>query len=98
VSADPHTHLLRQLIARTDGLGTVRRSRSTPWASVTFVGARHCVRLSVPPHAADWLTQDLDAIDFTLPGHIVADIALTHAALVGGLMELELEALTIEDR
>lgn len=76
----------------------------TGWASVTFTGARHRLRVTLAGDgavgaAADFLAQ-LPDLDLPLPGHIVADIALVAERRDDGgrYAELELEALTIEDR
>jgi hypothetical protein len=94
---DPHTHLIRDLLAQVDGRATLQRSSSRRWASVTFTGARHRLSVVAPPPAADWLTERLDAIEFAIPGHLVADIALIGCRKTAGQFELEIEALTIED-
>jgi len=76
----------------------------TPWASVTFEGARHLLRLVLEGEgavgaAADFLER-LPELDLPLPGAIVADIALvSDARRDGGRYAcLELEALTINER
>jgi hypothetical protein len=94
---DPQPRLIRGLLARTDGAARLVAVRSRPWVSATFAGMRHQIRLAAPPPAAEWLSEQLDAIDFAIPGHIVADISLTACTRVEPLMELEIEALTIED-
>ena len=90
---DPHRALIRALALHLPGMA-VERSSSEPWASVTFTGARHAVRLS----AAEAVTRDFAAragdIEFALPGHIVADIVVVRLSGT----EIEIEALTIEDR
>ncbi len=83
--ADPHRALLRALTARYPGL-LVLDSRTEPWASVTFTGARHVLTCTGPD-----LTGIEDA-EFDLPGHVVADVAVTRST---GLMAVEV--LTIED-
>jgi hypothetical protein len=73
------------------------------WASVTFTGARHRVRATIDGAGAAGAAGDfLDALpdlEFQIPGHIVADIALlVEARRDGGdHAMLELEALTIKD-
>lgn len=76
---------------------------TAPWASVTFAGTRHRLRLTLTGPgavgtAADFLA-DLHDMDLPVPGHIVADLALlTEARRDGGSHAwLELEVLTIED-
>jgi len=85
--------------------GTIRVEpiEQTDWASVTFTGARHRLRVILDGEgavgaAADFLDQ-LPDLDLPLPGHIVADIALVteERGDDGRHAMLELEALTIED-
>ena len=75
--------LLRELLRR----GGVDRNRilltefrSTDWQSLTFIGEKHRIRLRIPaPEAAETasrLVNGLEDAEFSLPGHIVADIAL----------------------
>ena len=81
----------------------VRVLGRSDWASVTFAGARHRLEVVVQGDgtvgaAADFL-RSLPNLEFTIPGHIVADIALVSEERRdgGGYARLELEALTIED-
>lgn len=76
----------------------------TEWASVTFTGARHRLRLVLDGDgavgaAADFLAA-MNDLDLPVPGHIVADLALlAEERRDGGAYAcLDLEALTIEDR
>ena len=98
--------LLRALVTRSG----VRRDRillsefrSTDWQSLTFVGERHEISLRIPgPNAeaaAERISDGLDAAEFTIPGHVVADIVLaTPAQKIGdGSIMLQLEALTIAE-
>lgn len=88
--ADPLAALCRCLARRAPGLAVVE-SRSRPWASVTFTGARHRIVLTVPDGQRTALLDGLDCDDLPLPGHIVADITAADdgAAIV-------IEALTVE--
>ncbi len=74
-----------------------------PWASVTFSGGRHRLRLEVEGEgavgaAADFLER-LPELDLPLPGAIVADLALVCEARHdnGRYAALDLEALTVDD-
>jgi hypothetical protein len=76
---------------------------SAHWASVTFAGARHRLRVvlegtSAIGAAADFLAA-LPELEFTIPGHIVADVALVaeERGDAGDYAVLELEALTIDE-
>jgi hypothetical protein len=86
VTVDPHRALRRALARRHPDLH-VLASRSEPWASATFIGARHELDCAA---GAD-LT-GLESADFALPGHIVADVAVFRTG-----DRLRIEALTIED-
>ena len=98
---------LARVVTATFGTfgGTVRVEplEQTDWASVTFTGARHRLRVTLEGAGAVGAAADvldrLPDLDLPLPGHIVADIALVAEQRgAGGYAVLELEALTIEDR
>jgi hypothetical protein len=98
--------LLRALLARA-GVDRNRilltEFRSTDWRSLTFAGERHRIDLRIPgPGAgpvAETLTHDLGEAEFSVPGHIVADIAVEGAMVEhpDGAISLTIEALTVED-
>ena len=79
--------LARQLPARD----RLRESRVEPWASVTFSGARHYLRYEADHVDIAALQASLEAIEFDLPGRIVAD--LTVASVEKGYV---VELLTID--
>ena len=77
--------------------------QSVDWRSLTFDGERHLLRLRVRGPDAERMvgrfTNGIEDAEFSIPGHIVADIALAGAparALDGSIM-LEIEALTVAD-
>ena len=77
--------------------------RSTDWRSLTFAGERHRVDLRIPgPGAgaiARMLTDRLGEAEFSIPGQIVADIAVEGAMIEhpDGAVSLRVEALTVEE-
>ena len=90
-------------IGTFSGVLAVETLEETDWASVTFTGARHRLRVTLDGEgavgaAADFLER-LPDLDLPIPGHIVADIALVAEERRDGgrYAALELEALTIED-
>lgn len=100
------TSLLRALLARAN----IHRDRilltsfeTTEWQSLTFVGERHEIRLRiVGPNSAEvvrLLTDGLEDAEFSIPGQIVADIALTRQPQPNGdgSVCVDLEALTISE-
>jgi hypothetical protein len=96
--------LLRALISRA-GLPRDRilltDVRSVEWQSLTFTGERHKIALRIPgPHskaAVDRLCVGLDDSEFSIPGVIVADIAVAGSQERGidGSTSLTIEALTV---
>lgn len=95
---DPHPKLIAALVVLSDDSAEALHACSRPWASVTFTGARHFIRLVLPSTAADRLAERLEAHEFAIPGHLVADIMVASRHDAGDLATLEIETLTIEDR
>jgi len=76
----------------------VARSESTPWASVTFSGARH--RLTIEARATPGLDRWLAGLpeaEIALRGHLVADLTVAGLDLSDGRATVTIEALTVED-
>ena len=74
---------------------------SRRWASVTFRGARHQIAFRLEGEgaedAAGHFLSRLDARDFPLRGHLVADLSLVAQERRPGCARIRLEALTVED-
>ncbi len=97
--------LLRELLRRA-GIDRDRilltEFRSTDWQSLTFIGEQHKIRFRIPaPGAAETvakLVNGLADLEFSLPGHLVADIALDGEPekREDGSVALAIEALTVE--
>jgi hypothetical protein len=98
--------LLRILIARA----RVARDRillmsvdSVDWRSLTFAGERHQISLRAAGaesrEAVDRMCDGLEDAEFSIPGLIVADIAIVGAPrrAFDGSTEITIEALTIAD-
>ena len=98
--------LLRALIKRTK----VPRDRilltdwqSTDWQSLTFAGERHELKLRISGmdsmDAANRLVDELEDAELSVPGHIVADIAVTQPPEWANddSTVISIEALTIVD-
>ena len=90
--ADAHDALLRGLKARFGKFHDleVRESRSQRWHSATFSGSRHSFALTLSGPAAD-------TVEFVLPGHLVADIAIADRVDSPSCSTFTVEALTVED-
>jgi hypothetical protein len=82
---DPHTRVIAQLLELAGPDSSVIATSSVPWASATFVGARHRIvmRISGADHAAraDILVENLPDAEFSISGHIVADACIDERQL-----------------
>jgi hypothetical protein len=69
------------------------------WASVTFSGMRHQLRIEAPmsPQLDTWLATLPDA-EFALRGHLVADLTIEAIRRADGRATAEIEVLTVEER
>jgi hypothetical protein len=107
---DPLGRLLAQLIQRAGRHAVIAHSSSRPWASATFVGAQHRIimQFSGAPEdradiaaCADAFAHALTDAEFSIPGHIVADLAVDEriddGQGDGPSIGFVLTALTIED-
>ena len=72
-------------------------SAMTRWASVTFTGAKHLLRLAgeTSPELDAWLAA-LPETEFALRGHLVADMVVLSVRREAGAAVLVLEVLTVE--
>ena len=96
--------LLRALIARA-GIARDRillsDAHSVDWQSLTFTGERHLMELRIPGpnsnNVAQRLCAGLEEAEFSIPGVIVADIAVAFAPRLGadGSAAVTIEALTV---
>jgi hypothetical protein len=100
---DAHRMLLRALRDRS-GAGDAPAFGSTSgeaWASATFRGMRHMITLRFvgtdAAGRAGRMAAEMDAIEFDLPGHLVADITVTGRREDDDGVALTIEALTVED-
>lgn len=91
--------LLRALRPHAGPFALVATS-SQPWASATFVGARHRIAIALQgedaPARADRLQAGLGEADIDLAGGFVADILVT-ARMTDDMPVLGIEALTIDE-
>ncbi len=99
--------LLRALLARARNGHRDRilltEFESTEWQSLTFIGERHRIQFRITgPDSAEvvrTLTHGLEDAEFSIPGQIVADIALASGPQPNsdGSVSVHLEALTIAE-
>ena len=100
---DPATALIRAVLTLARGAAELEEHRGTAWASATFTGMRHAMRVSLlgedGVRIGEWLASILPDHEFRIAGHLVADIAVTavHRRAEGTpAMTLTIEALTVE--
>lgn len=98
---DVETQLERALVRGAAEAGVVLNvaaATATPWASVTFTGARHRLTMVAPGSSSlDCWLAGLAEAEFRLRGHLVADLVVATAIDSSGFAEITLEALTVED-
>ncbi|MDK2759895.1 MAG: hypothetical protein KYX64_00885 [Sphingopyxis sp.] len=95
----PHGRLRYLLSAQLPDGSTLGASIFRAWASASFVGARHLFRAALAAGddgvgTRDALQERLDATEWKLSGHIVADIIVEYEA---ERHTLHIEILTVED-
>lgn len=99
---DVATLLTRALTASAEAVGcpvAVIAADGSRWASATFTGARHMLRLSAPPSPGliAWIAA-LPEAEFALRGHLVADLSVAAVRHASAEITIELEILTVEER
>ena len=97
---DPSVLFLRALLtsAPLASAAELVEMASTGWASATFVGARHVIRLTARDDdaLAGWLAE-LPEAQFRLTGNLVVDVAIAGVDRRDGIADVAIEALTIEE-
>jgi hypothetical protein len=97
---DADTRLCRTLEMESRRAGCPVRVISSDWnrwQSTTFTGARHELTMEAADTAAleHWLS-DLPATDLPVRGHLLASLAITNIRRAGGMAEVAIDALTVE--
>lgn len=100
----PWMALLSALLRLGEGRAELVSHAERPWASVTFSGTRHTVRLAFAGAdavaAGERLIDALPEHEFAIPRQLVADaavLAVTHTALPEPRLEVEIELLLLDD-
>lgn len=74
-------HLRKALIVLGNGHGEITHHSEKPWASITFSGSRHAIRMAFDgaeaAEAAEDLIAQLPEFEFSIPGQLVADATIT---------------------
>ena len=104
VRKGPGARLRNALLALMDQHGQIEHHRERAWASITFAGTRHTLRISFNGEGAVTAGEDFVAIlpehEFALAGQLVADATVTtveHSLLPNPHMVVECELLLLED-
>ncbi len=95
--ADPARAIIAQIVAALiPAKAEVISAKSVDWASATFAGARHEFEFMVSGDDADvaakHFVQKVGDLNFTIGGHIVADVVAEYR----GSKILFIEALSVE--
>lgn len=103
IRQDAATAIIRAVLTLASGTAELEEHRGTQWASATFSGMRHAMRVrfsgSEGVAQGEWLAAILPEHEFRIRGHLVADltIAQVHRRDEGEpAMTLTIEALTVE--
>lgn len=94
---DVQAMLVRDLLGRGGEGARLVHGRSRPWASVTFTGARHVLRLAMLAEQEEAFAQGIKESQFALPRHFVADIVIAGRRRADRDVVLDIEVLTIEE-
>lgn len=99
--ADPARAITAQIIAALlPATSVLVNAKSVDWASATFTGARHELTILVSGEGADIAAQNVaqrvSEIDFSIGGHIVADISAVCGQRTAEGLHLLVEALSVE--
>lgn len=100
----PGARLRKALLALTNHYGKVDHHQERAWASITFAGTRHTLRIRFEGNNAVNAGEDFVAIlpehEFALAGQLVADASVTaveHSLTPHPKMLVECELLLLED-
>lgn len=86
--------LARALAAR--GACRIVAAEQRRWASVTFTGARHRLRLELDGAGAEAFLDGIGEAEFDLGDHLLADLVVTGREAEAEGVAVAIEALTIE--
>ena len=94
--------LLQRLGDQSDRI-LLSEVQSVDWQSLTFTGETHWLSLRICGPGAEAIaglfTDGIEAAEFAIPGHLVADIVLAGAPVraLDGSVTLAIEALTVAE-
>ncbi|MEP6867748.1 MAG: hypothetical protein ABJA20_04465 [Novosphingobium sp.] len=95
---------IEALLALGKGHAELLRHAERPWASATFTGSRHTAALSFSGAealaAGERFVAELPDHEFTIPGQLVADAAITEVSMTmlpEPVLMVEVELLLLDD-
>ena len=100
-ASDAGGELLRALADAVAGLDVrmaAEQVSSRDWASITFAGARHRLRLRLEGREAPAAVRALSRLDeetLALRGHLLADLKVEYAEETADRVRLDIGALTV---
>jgi hypothetical protein len=78
----------------------IMSSTMVPWASITFTGARHRYVMLVSGDkaigAVRHMERNIGNAEFEIRNQLVADVSISAPACDTALMQIEIEAITVE--
>lgn len=101
---DPSRRVKAALQDLAQGKARLLSHRETPWASITFTGARHTLSFLFEDagaiEAGETFIAELPEHEFALPGKLVAEatvISVEHALTPRPALHVECELLVLDD-
>ena len=99
--SDPLTAIARRITrcCLPFAIASVREGRSEPWRPLLFDGARHRIDLSISGERVDeaiGAVHDAVQADFTIAGHLIAELRVANIERNSEGALVTLDALTIE--
>jgi len=104
IKRSPGERLVGALMLLSQGHGKVLAHEETPWASITFSGKRHSLRILydgvIAAEAGEDMIAALPDHEFTIPGQLVADATVSevdHRLLPDERLEVLVEVLMLDE-
>ena len=104
IKRTPGERLVAAITELAQGYGEVLSHQETAWASITFSGRRHSLRILydgvIPAEAGEDMIAALPDHEFSIPGQLVADAtisAVDHRLLPDERLEVVLEVLMLDE-
>jgi len=100
----PGARLCAEVMALSEGCATIVSRQEAAWASITFTGKRHTLRVvfdgPLAAEAGERMIAALPDHEFTIPGQLVADATVRevdHRLLPDERLEVAIDVLMLDE-